>query len=84
MRFVEPGSNRRRQYMEANTPPHITRRGIVALAKDELGLPFSKSHLDNLAMVGRGPKPVGEFGGRHIYDRSTVIEWLRGLIKPLE
>ena len=35
-------------------------------------------------MVGRGPKPIGEFGGRHIYDRQTVLEWLRGLIQPIE
>jgi hypothetical protein len=35
-------------------------------------------------MLGRGPKAVGEFGGRHIYNRATVIEWLRGLIKPIE
>jgi hypothetical protein len=70
--------------METNSTPHITRRGIVALAKDELGLPFSKSHLDKLAMLGKGPKAIGEFGGRHIYDRETVVEWLRGLIRPLE
>jgi hypothetical protein len=70
--------------MESNSPPHITRRGIVALAKDELGLPFSKSHLDKLAMLGQGPKPIGEFGGCHIYDRGTVITWLRSMIRPLE
>jgi hypothetical protein len=70
--------------METISPRHITRRGIVALAKDELGLPFSKSHLDKLAMLGKGPKAIGEFGGRHIYDRQTVVEWLRGLIRPLE
>ena len=70
--------------METSSPPHITRRGIVALAKDELGLPFSKSHLDKLAVLGKGPKPLGEFGGRHIYDRGTVITWLRSMIRPLE
>jgi hypothetical protein len=70
--------------MENNSPPHITRRGIVALAKDELGLPLSKSHLDKLAMLGKGPKPLGEFGGRHIYDRGAVIAWLKSTIRPLE
>ena len=37
--------------METSSPPHITRRGIVALAKDELGLPFSNSHLDKRAVL---------------------------------
>jgi hypothetical protein len=69
--------------MEANLP-HITRRGIVAIARDELGLSFSKGRLDKLAMLGRGPKAIGEFGGRHIYDKETVVQWLRGLIKPIE
>jgi hypothetical protein len=62
----------------------LTRRGIVALAKDELGLPLSKGRLDKLSMLGRGPKAIGEFGGRHIYDREVVLEWLRSLIRPLE
>ena len=55
--------------MEASTPPHITRRGIVALAKDELGLPFSKSHLDKLAMVGRGPNRSVSSAA----DTSTIV-----------
>jgi hypothetical protein len=62
----------------------LTRRGIVALAKDELGLPLSKGRLDKLSMLGRGPKAIGEFGGRHIYDREVVLEWLRSPIRPLE
>jgi hypothetical protein len=66
------------------TLPHVTRRGIVAIARDELGLPFSKSHLDKLAMVGKGPKAIGVVCGRHIYDRETAVAWLHGLIKPIE
>ena len=56
----------------------------MALAKDELGLPLSKGRLDKLSMLGRGPKAIGKFGGRHIYDREVVLEWLRSLIRPLE
>ena len=53
------------------------------MAKDE-GIPLSKSDLDKKAMVGKGPKALGECGGRHLYDREVALEWLRGLIRPLE
>jgi hypothetical protein len=60
----------------------LTRRGIVALASDEFGLPLSKGRLDKLSMHGQGPKAIGEFGGRHLYEKAEVVRWLRSLIKP--
>jgi hypothetical protein len=70
--------------MEVNAPPHITRRGIVALAKEELGLPLSKSWLDKLTMLGLGPKPIGKVGSRHVYSRDEVLRWITAeLIKPV-
>ncbi len=61
---------------------HLTRRGILHVAK-ELGLPFSKGRLDKLCMNNHGPAPIGEFGGRHLYDKEEVIRWLRSLIRPI-
>ena len=69
--------------MQTNVPT-LTRRGVLALAKEELGLPLSKARLDKLCMERRGPPALGEFGGKHIYDRAVVLEWLRGLIRPIE
>jgi hypothetical protein len=77
-----PSNSRKDEVVETNLP-HVTRRGIVAIARDELGLPFSKGRLDKLSMLGKGPKAIGEFGGRHLYEKEEVVRWLRSLIKPV-
>jgi hypothetical protein len=69
--------------MDTNLPT-LTRRGVLALAKEELGLPLSKPQLDKLCMARKGPPPLGVFSGKHVYDREAVIEWLRSMIRPLE
>jgi hypothetical protein len=69
--------------MDTNLPT-LTRRGVLALAREELGLPLSKAKLDKLCMDRRGPPPLGMFSGKHIYDRAAAIEWLRSMIRPLE
>jgi hypothetical protein len=69
--------------MQPNAP-NLTRRGILDLARNELGLPLSKSWLDQLTMVGRGPKPIGRVGPRHVYAREEVLRWIANdLIKPV-
>ena len=57
--------------MDTNLPT-LTRRGVLALAKEELGLPLSKAKLDKLCMDRKGPPPLGMFSGKHIY--AQVID----------
>lgn len=67
-----------------STVPNLTRRGILDLAQKEMGLPLSKSWLNQLAMRGRGPKPIGKVGIRHVYARDEVLRWIANdLVKPL-
>jgi hypothetical protein len=67
------------------TVPNLTRRGILDLAQKEMGLPLSKSWLDQLTMRGRGPKPIGRVGIRHVYARDEVMRWIANdLVRPLE
>jgi hypothetical protein len=69
--------------MQPNVP-NLTRRGILDLAQKELCLPLSKSWLDQLTMNGRGPKPIGRVGIRHVYARDEVLRWITSdLIKPV-
>jgi hypothetical protein len=75
----------REEQMMQSTVPNLTRRGILDLAQKEMGLPLSKSWLDQLAMRGRGPKPIGRVGIRHVCARDEVLRWIASdLVKPLE
>jgi hypothetical protein len=59
---------------------YLTRREVVEVIRNELGVPVSESRLDKDAMLGLTPRPVAFFGRQRLYRRRDAISYGKSLL----
>jgi hypothetical protein len=70
--------------MNDATDKHWLTRGQLAEALRDRGFPIGDSTLDKLCApsCNQGPRAVGYYGRRPLYDLAEALQWAQGRIRP--
>jgi hypothetical protein len=68
--------------MNDTKEPLLTRDQIVECARQEVGIPITKSTIEKAAMNGIGPQPAARYGKTLLYEKKSALDWVRSLISP--
>jgi hypothetical protein len=68
---------------DPNLPEYVTRRELVRLARQTLGLPLTRGKLNKALREGKGPERIAHWGNADLFVTAKAIDWVRSCVTHL-